>query len=200
RVKGARGRSYEGSGIGLALVQELVKLHCGNVRVESEVDRGSTFIVSLPLGKDHLPAERIGAERRLSSTELRSQSYVEEALRWLHPANVDQSLETSELPVEHVSPKGIPEGPRKTILLADDNADMRDYVRRLLSNEYEVIAVGNGQEALRAAREHRPDLVLADVMMPELDGFGLLNALRTDKRLQSIPVVMLSARAGEDSR
>jgi PAS domain S-box-containing protein len=196
RVKGARGRSYEGSGIGLALVQELVKLHGGNVSVQSELDRGTTFTVSIPLGKAHLPAERIGAERQLPSTGLRGQSYVDEALRWLQ-TNGD-ATETSDLPV--IPPARVSTKPRKKVLLADDNADMRDYVHRLLSSEYEVIEVDDGAAALLAAREHEPDLVLADVMMPELDGFGLLNALRADERLQSIPVVMLSARAGEDSR
>ncbi len=83
RVKGARGRSYEGSGIGLALVQELIKLHGGSVRVESEVDRGSRFIVSIPLGKAHLPAQRIAASRSLASTGLRTEAYIEEVLRWL---------------------------------------------------------------------------------------------------------------------
>jgi len=205
RVKGARGRSYEGSGIGLALVQELVKLHGGSVSVQSEIDRGSTFTVTIPLGKDHLPAERIGAERQLSSTGLRGQSYVEEALRWLRPPDGDKVSDstlasgTSDLVVKP-APLRTESVARKKVLLADDNADMRDYVRRLLSNEYEVIEVGNGAEALRAAREHKPDLVLTDVMMPELDGFGLLSALRKDNRLNSIPVVMLSARAGEDSR
>jgi signal transduction histidine kinase/DNA-binding response OmpR family regulator len=204
RVKGARGRSYEGSGIGLALVQELVKLHGGTVTVRSEVDRGSTFTVAIPLGKDHLPAERIGVERQLPSTGLRSTSYIEEALRWLHPTNGDTDLtdstlasETSDLRVKPASSAG---PTRKRVLLADDNADMRDYVQRLLSHKYEVIAVDNGAAALLAAREYEPDLVLADVMMPELDGFGLVTALRADDRLRSIPVVMLSARAGEDSR
>jgi signal transduction histidine kinase len=80
RVKGARGRSYEGSGIGLALVQELVKLHGGGIRVESEVGRGSRFIVSIPFGKSHLPAERIGAGQTRASTGLRSDAYVEEVM------------------------------------------------------------------------------------------------------------------------
>ena len=205
RVKGARGRSYEGSGIGLALVQELVKLHGGNVSVQSEVDACSKFTVTTPLGKDHLPAERIGAERQLPSTGLRTQSYVEEALRWLQPANGEKDATVATLDSEtmdalvSVSSLASP-APRKKVLLADDNADMREYVRRLLSNEYEVIEVANGEEALRAARFHKPDLVLTDVMMPRLDGFGLLAALRADRRLQKIPVVMLSARAGEDSR
>src|SRR6202041_3560314 len=86
------------------------------------------------------------------------------------------------------------------ILLADDNADMRDYVQRLLGEYYEVQAVGNGVEALKSAREHPPDLVLTDVMMPELDGFGLLHELRAGEATRTIPVILLSARAGEDAR
>jgi hypothetical protein len=135
RVKGARGRSYEGSGIGLALVQELVKLHGGNVSVQSEVDRGSTFTIDIPLGKTHLPPERIGAARQLASTGLRGQSYVEEALRWLgtNDGNGDGlgsmlASETSDLPVKPAALNG---EPRKRVLLADDNADMRRYMRRL---------------------------------------------------------------------
>ena len=91
-------------------------------------------------------------------------------------------------------------GPRPRILWADDNADMRDYVRRLLATQYDVEAVPDGEAALAAARAHLPDLVLSDVMMPRLDGFGLLAALRADPRTSTTPVILLSARAGEESR
>ncbi len=203
RVKGARGRSYEGSGIGLALVQELVKLHCGEVRVESEVDRGSEFTVTIPLGKAHLPAERIGAARSLAPTPLRGEAYVEEALRWLS-ANADsfvsadyQSMRREE---RIANPQSAIRNPQSRILLADDNADMRDYVRRLLGGQYEVEAVADGEAALNAVRESAPDLVLTDVMMPNLDGLGLLRELRADERLKTVPVILLSARAGEEAR
>ncbi len=202
RVKGARGRSYEGSGIGLALVQELVKLHGGNVTVETEVDRGSTFTVSIPMGKAHLPADRINAQRHLSSTGLRGASYVEEALRWTGPNG--NKLDHSVLPEAngsgHLTSGQTPPATRRKLVLADDNADMRDYLKRLLSSDYEVTEVSNGREALRAVRERRPDLLLADVMMPELDGFGLLSKLRSDDQLKAVPVILLSARAGDDSR
>jgi len=193
RVKGARGRSYEGSGIGLALVQELVKLHGGSVRVESEANRGSSFIVSIPRGKSHLPADRIEAERSLASTGLRSDAYVEEVLRWLPGARLE------EVRREHMPRQAGVQLQR--ILLADDNADMRDYVRRLLEqNGYEVELVADGLSALSAARRRQPDLVLTDVMMPGLDGFGLLRELRADFLLGSVPVILLSARAGEEAR
>ena len=187
RVKGARGRTFEGSGIGLALVQELVKLHGGAVRAESEVDRGSRFVVSIPLGKAHLPADRVGAARATASTGLRSEAYAAEALWWL-------PREAAEIEPLLAGP------PASRVLLADDNADMREYVRRLLGARYEVEAVADGSAALRAARERRPDLVLTDVMMPGLDGFALLGELRADERLRTVPVIMLSARAGEEAR
>jgi PAS domain S-box-containing protein len=186
RVKGARGRTHEGSGIGLALVYELAKLHGGNVSAMSEVDRGSTFTVSIPLGNAHLPQDRIGAPRQTAPAALRSDAYVEEALRWLPDTDIPYSTPGTQ--------------PSARILLADDNADMRDYVRRLLGAAYEVEAVADGTAALEAAQRHPPDLVLTDVMMPGLDGFELLRALRAQEGTREIPVILLSARAGEESR
>jgi signal transduction histidine kinase len=199
RVKGARGRSYEGSGIGLALVHELVKLHSGSVRVKSEVDLGTTFTVSIPIGSAHLPAGRLGGERTLASTSLRGEAYVDEVLKWL--PDVENRLDGlhafDSLGAEVFA---ISTGqPRARILLADDNADMREYVRRLLAPKYEVVAVADGETALGTARHKDFDLILSDVMMPKLDGFGLLKALRGDDRTATIPVILLSARAGEES-
>jgi signal transduction histidine kinase len=184
RVKGARGRTFEGSGIGLALVQELVKLHGGEVRAESAVDRGTTFAVEIPTGTAHLPADRIGAPRALAATGRRGEAWVEEGPR---------------LPEDRSEPQARGSLSAR-ILLADDNADMREYVRRLLGEHYEVVAVPDGAAALRAAREQPFDLVLSDVMMPRLDGFGLLAALRADERTRTVPVILLSARAGEESK
>ncbi|MGA9768451.1 MAG: ATP-binding protein, partial [Blastocatellia bacterium] len=186
RVEGARGRTYEGTGIGLALVQELAKLHGGTVTARSVYGKGSDFAVRIPLGKSHLPADRIG----VASTALGVSPFVEEALRWLPDA--DKPFSVPAVPAQSAD--------RAKVILADDNADMRDYVRRLLSSEYDVIAVADGQEALRATVEHNADLVLTDMMMPNLDGFGLLKAIREDPKTASIPVIMLSARAGEDAR
>ncbi len=194
RVEGARGRTQEGTGIGLALVLELAKLHGGTVGVDSVDGAGSTFTVAVPLGRDHLPAERIGGGRTLASTALGAGPFVEEALRWL-PDEV-----TSETRSGNGAPPAARGGARARVVLADDNADMRDYVRRLLSVDYQVTAVADGREALAAVAEQRPDLVITDVMMPNLDGFGLLKALREDQRTAAIPLIMLSARAGEEAR
>jgi PAS domain S-box-containing protein len=197
----ARARTHEGTGIGLALVHELVKLHGGVIRVESRIDRGTTFSVSLPLGTAHLPADRIAAASTLSSTATGAAPFVEEALHWLPQ---DQSPE--ERMIDEIGSLGADvtsASDGKTsgrILLADDNVDLREYLRRLLSARYEVEAVGDGQAALEAARRKKPDLILTDVMMPGLDGFGLLREVRKDSDLRETPVVMLSARAGEEAR
>ncbi len=200
RVKGARGRSYEGSGIGLALVQELVKLHGGSVHVESQPGGGSSFIVSVPLGKDHIPADRIQAERAMSSTALTADVYLSEAERWLpnETAAFGDPLVFSHSPQIRLSDK--PREERELVIVADDNPDMREYVSRLLADEYRVIAVEDGERAVEATREHHPALLLTDVMMPRLDGFGVLQAIRSDSRVSEIPVILLSARAGEESR
>ncbi len=200
RVEDSRGRTQEGSGIGLALVRELVKLHGGSVTVQSTLGKGSAFTVCLPTGKAHLPADRVGAKRTMVSTALGAASFVGEALRWL-PDSPDISadperdaLEDATLAREKTSDK------RFHILLADDNADMRDYVRRLLGSRYEVRTVADGQAAWNAVQEQVPDLILSDVMMPLLDGFELLRRLRADSRTREVPVILLSARTGEESR
>ena len=193
RIEGQKGRTHEGTGIGLALVEELVKLHGGAVTVRSRLGEGSAFQVALPLGTAHLPRERLSTEGVLAPTTVRAGAYVAEALRWLpeadlQPRDVDEAI--------------VPIDGRPRVVLADDNADMRGYVKRLLEDGgYQVEAVANGQAVL-AALQHGPppDLVLSDVMMPELDGFGLLAVLRADPALEGLLVILLSARAGEEAR
>jgi signal transduction histidine kinase/CheY-like chemotaxis protein len=199
RVEGARGRSFEGSGIGLALVQELVKLHGGQIRVQSEAGRGSAFIVTIPFGSSHLPADRLNAETPQARTNVRAQAYLDEALGWLEGGEATDRPDASSSEDLGLALSG-PAARKKRILLADDNADMRDYVRRLLGALYEVEAVEDGQAALDAAWRQRPDLVLSDIMMPRLDGISLLNALRADDELKDLPVIFLSARAGEEAK
>jgi signal transduction histidine kinase/DNA-binding response OmpR family regulator len=192
RVESARARTHEGSGIGLALVQQLVRLHEGTVGVESEPGRGSAFVVTVPKGTSHLPAERIG--RRNASEASGRTSYVEEALRWLPQGQAPEGLPAT-------GPDGRPhEARRFRIVVADDNADMREYVARLLGSRWEVEAVGDGRAALAAIRARPTDLVLTDVMMPGLDGFELLGAVRAEPATRDVPVILLSARAGEESR
>ena len=190
RVQGARSRTHEGSGIGLALVQELVKLHGGTVDVSSFLNEGTTFTVTIPTGSAHLPSKQLSATSNLQSTAINAAPYVEEAWRWLPEVGT----------VDITSPQSSAKCSSKSrILLADDNTDLRDYVKRLLSPVYEVEAVADGAAALIAVRERMPDLVLTDVMMPRLDGFELLRELRAEPLTKELPIILLSARAGEES-
>ncbi|TSC26598.1 ATP-binding protein [Corallococcus sp. Z5C101001] len=193
RVEGARGRSHEGSGIGLALVHELVALHGGSVSVESTEGQGSTFTVSLPTGTAHLPPGQGGGPRTGAARAPNPEVFVHEAEQWLSdgPASAP-----TPVPVPESTPRGV----RGHVLLADDNADMRDYVRRALEGRFTVEAVTDGMSALAAARAHPPDVVLSDLMMPGLDGFGLLRELKADARTAHVPVILLSARAGEEAK
>ncbi|HEY1906204.1 MAG TPA: ATP-binding protein, partial [Myxococcaceae bacterium] len=185
RVLGARSRTQEGSGIGLALVSDLVRLHGGRISVRSRLGEGSAFEIRLPLGYRHLESGHL--DHGDSGTEVRqAEAYVEEAMRWLPEAPPPPVAGT------------LVELPR--VVLADDNADMREYLVRLLESRFQVEAFRNGTDALSAIEKGRPDLVLTDVMMPGLDGFGLVAAIRADPELRDTPVLMLSARAGEEAQ
>ncbi|MCY1045692.1 ATP-binding protein [Corallococcus sp. bb12-1] len=203
RVRNARGRTHEGTGIGLALVRELVALHGGDVRVESVEGEGSTFTVRIPRGSSHLPAERILAPREQESTAQGVRPFLQEAERWsdaepapTRPSPPEPGVGALRSPVLVAELGGTHARPR--VLVADDNADMREYVQRVLSPSFDVVLAADGQAALDAAHASVPDLVLTDVMMPRLGGFGLLRALREVPATRAVPVVMLSARAGEE--
>ncbi|MFE9956848.1 SpoIIE family protein phosphatase [Micromonospora sp. NPDC005299] len=187
RVPGARARTHEGTGIGLALVRELVEMHGGAVEAHSVVDHGTTFRVTVPFGYAHLPADRVSALAPAALAEPeQARLYVAETALW-----TDEVARPGGLP----EPVGVPGGAGR-ILVADDNADLREHVSRLLSPAYEVVAVPDGVEALRLAVDSPFDLVLTDVMMPRLDGFGLVTALRANPVTRHVPIVLLSARAG----
>ena len=189
RVAGARSRTHEGSGIGLALVHDLVRLHGGTLGVTSRAGVGSTFTISLPRGSAHLPPERVAPQPSTSKAGRVAPYFLEEALRW--------SAGSRRRPAEPVA--AAPAHAPARILVVDDNADLRDYIAGLLSPHYAVELATDGLAALEAARLRKPALILSDVMMPNLDGFGLLRALRAEPALRDVPVVLLSARAGEEA-
>jgi signal transduction histidine kinase len=211
RVENARSRTIEGSGIGLSLVREVTRLHGGDVGVESTAGVGSTFQVRIPTGSGHLPKDRIAAmPRRMSAAAVGAEPFVEEALTWLpddaampaageepQPAPRDGVEETpggGAQPAVRIAERGA------RLLVVDDNADMRRYLGRLLGRHWAVEEVRDGRAALDALEQRPFDLVLADVMMPNVDGLELLETVRGNARTRDIPVVLLSARAGESSR
>jgi PAS domain S-box-containing protein len=183
RIENQKGRTHEGTGIGLALVSDLAALHDGRAEASSTVGTGSTFRVHIPVRRMSEAAG--GPERPLASRA--SYAFVAEALRWL-PEHLEE--EGACLPTA-----------RPCIVLADDNADMRSYVARILDEAgYDVVVTGDGEAALQAIRRVLPALVLSDVMMPRLDGFELIAALRADPATASLPVILLSARTGEEAQ
>jgi len=197
RVAETHGRSLEGSGIGLALVQELVGLHGGTVTADSAPGGGATFTVSVPLGKDHLPADQIIESAPIPATP-GARGFVAEALRWL-PEPIKATAESVE-PDASAKAAGAGQA-RRRVLVADDNADMRGYVQRLLEERgYQVEVAADGAQALAQASRDPPDLILSDVMMPGLDGFALIERLRAQDATRTLPVILLSARAGEEAR
>jgi signal transduction histidine kinase len=198
RIRGARSRTHEGTGIGLALVQELARLHGGAVRATSEPGKGTSFFVHIKRGREHLPPERVDTRTALPPTSLAAAQFVEEARRWLpDESGAGSQPDLAAFTVEDSSTARAE--PRARVLIADDNGDMRSHLTRLLSGRYAVEAVTDGLEALRAVEARRPDLLLTDVMMPNLDGFELVRALRSTPATRDLPIVMLSARAGEEA-
>ncbi|WP_167471077.1 response regulator [Cupriavidus lacunae] len=193
RVEGAQGRTIEGSGIGLALVHELVRLHAGTIEVQSVPGEGSCFTVMLPASVADVP----DLEAAPASSSMQARAYVDAALRWPEAQTASPAMtlaaEDAAAPAEASS--------GAMVLVVDDNDDLRDYMRRLLSAAgHRVEVAADGEAALALARAQPPALIVSDVMMPRLDGFGLLRALRADAALSDTPVLLLSARAGEEAR
>nr|WP_295922638.1 ATP-binding protein [uncultured Dyadobacter sp.] len=190
RVRNSAGRTYEGTGIGLSLAKELVALHGGTIGVESTMGEGSRFTVTIPVGKTHLEPDQVH-EAGSDLEESISDFYVREA-ETLLPADTGTEPACYPHPTSFTG--------KDCILIADDNADMREHIRSLIGNDYRPLTAGNGREALDMIRKYRPALVLSDIMMPEMDGIALLKAIKADPEIADTPVILITARAGEESR
>jgi signal transduction histidine kinase len=195
RVEGARSRTHEGSGIGLALVKDLVELHGGSIEAESAPGRGTKFVVAIPTGRAHLPQHLIRDAAPNLAQRVLAETYTSEAAGWLdeQPVPAPETLASNAIRPAARKREG-------HILVVDDNLDMRAYLTRLLDEYWSVETAANGRIALAMIAKRRPDVVLSDVMMPELDGFGLISALRSDPTTASLPIILLSARAGDEAR
>ena len=186
RIHNSAGRSFEGTGIGLSLTKELVQLQGGNISVKSKEGAGSTFKVIIPFGKEHLDINKINdtkPETKQESFNL----YLNESSTLLETDRRFQG------PVENISSGA-------TILVVDDNADMREHLRSILGSHFHVVTASNGLNALHLMRESKPDVIISDIMMPIMDGLQFLKEMKQDKRTARIPFILLTARAGEESK
>jgi len=188
RAHNSGGRSQEGTGIGLSLVRELVHMHKGEISVVSSPGQGSTFTVTIPILRR--PTARRMAELKENFAVSRSNvAFIEEASHWNSLATERTATRTPHITNDTAK-----------ILVADDNADMRNYLQRLLAPHFDVRTAINGEHAFSIARSWSPELILSDIMMPELDGFGLLKKLKSNLATRNIPLIFLSARAGEEAK
>ncbi len=176
---------YEGTGIGLALTKELVELHHGTIKVESKPDKGSSFIIFLPLGKEHLEPEEIETDR------------PNEAKSLAFPAVVKESKEESTTAIETDFE---PNNNLPVLLIVEDNNDMRIYIREYFENEYQILEAVDGLDGYEKSIEHIPDIIISDVMMPKIDGNEFCRKIKVDERTSHIPVILLTARASMESR
>ncbi|SEW42506.1 ATP-binding protein [Chitinophaga arvensicola] len=201
RVENSIGRTHEGSGIGLSLVSELVRLHAGTISVASKEGEGTTFTITLPFGKSHLPAEQITETGKLTDTTILKGAFLKEAYSLLdndtstaHEGNYMPEMAHWEISDNAGNAE------RAHVLIVDDNADMRSYLSRLLENNFHVTVAKNGLDALQQLEHHKPDLILSDIMMPVMNGKALLERVRSNPATTRIPLIFLSARAGGEAR
>jgi signal transduction histidine kinase/ligand-binding sensor domain-containing protein/DNA-binding response OmpR family regulator len=183
----AAGRHQPGTGIGLALARELAALHGGTLEVESEEGSGSTFTVTLRLGRDHLTPEQVVDDAPLEDWSPRLP---------LPSASVEEPPEGE---AADSAPEGVPDDVT-TVLVVEDNPELRAFIRMHLEGRFRVVEAADGLQGLELARRLLPDLVLSDVMMPGLDGYALCRALKEDAETDFIPVILLTARAATEDR
>jgi len=217
QVDGSATRPHEGAGIGLALTKDLVEAHGGRITVDSALGDGSTFTVLLPRGREALPeryqpSDPDGSESTfvfeagngtedsaVYGAESTVVPFVSEADPTTATAFTGDSIRSPSNDGSARAP-GPPKPSRGPLLLiVDDNADMRAYVRSILAEQFQILEAENGHEGLEQATEHLPDLILADVMMPGMDGLEMTRQLRSTAETSTIPIIMVTARADTSS-
>jgi len=191
QVDGSHTREQEGTGIGLSLTKELIELHKGKIEVESEEGKGTTFTISIPLGKEHLKPEEI-CEPSLSQSAdgglSEGEGFSEEII---FPEETKATQPDISLMTETEKP---------FLLIVEDNSDVRNYIKDNLYKEYGILEAVDGEDGWNKSIEQIPDLIVSDVMMPKMDGFKLCDKLKTDERTSHIPVILLTAKASKEDK
>jgi len=182
----------EGTGIGLALAKELVELHHGTITVESEPDKGTTFTLTLPIGKDHFNPEDFISVDEQEEKEGDSIIMVEQEGYPDIISETQGSDEDDDILIQ--------EDAKPLLLIVEDNQDMRYYIRSNISGDFRLTEAEDGEHGYAKAIEKVPDLIISDVMMPKMDGIELCRKLKTDERTSHIPVILLTARASMEDR
>ncbi|GHE42010.1 ATP-binding protein [Sphingobacterium griseoflavum] len=200
RVENAAGRTHEGSGIGLSLVHELISLHKGSIQVSSEEGVGSTFTVKIPFGNAHLPSEKLVQEDESLETNSVKGAFLQEAISLLEEDAMSEQHGITAVSESNAMHTLNTVDTDAHILIVDDNADMRTYLRRLIEPHFKTSVAVHGADALQKIAQLKPDLVLSDIMMPIMDGKGMLREIRNHSNTSNLPVIFLSARAGEEAR
>ncbi|WP_103669090.1 response regulator [Pseudanabaena sp. BC1403] len=192
QAEGSVNRSYEGSGLGLSLVKELVDLHGGKISVTSDYGHGTTFMIAIPTGKKHLPPDQV--------TNAPANLQISRASVELADLETDLSLE-EDIFINDSEQEESPQTPTNKILIVDDNRDLRGYLRRVLNQAgYSVISAHNGAHGYTQAQEHCPDLIVTDLMMPQVSGLDLIAMIRKNPQLSGTPMILLTAKANEETR
>lgn len=186
RVQNSKGRSFEGTGIGLSMIKELIRHHGGEITVNSKIQEGTSFIVRIPFGKEHLPDNQV-FEQAIDAETFLADAYSKEAEIMLEKEDIEVDAET-------VNKK------QDVVLIVDDNADMRTHLKSIIEKQYKTITAINGEDALKKIKQYSPGIIISDVMMPVMDGIELLKAVKSNTDTSSIPVILLTARAGEESK
>ncbi|MCH8961639.1 MAG: response regulator, partial [Bacteroidetes bacterium] len=193
QVDGSNTREHEGTGIGLALVKELILLHHGTITAESEPGVGTVFILVLPKGKAHLRQDQI-----VTAVEAAASSDLHGSLAEL--ASADLNFIHSDDRNDFVASVASVPDDAPLVLVVEDNKDVREYIGGILGLQYRIALAVDGQDGLEQARALHPDLILSDVMMPKIDGNELCRRLKADEVLKHIPVILLTGRATHESK
>jgi signal transduction histidine kinase/DNA-binding response OmpR family regulator len=180
QVEGSNIREFEGTGIGLSLAKQLIELHKGNIKVESEVNSWTEFTIELPLGNID---KQLNENPKQHLTDINAEVLTDTEINEENPEEENNQTKNSEI-----------------VLIVEDNPDVRSYIREQIENEYTILEASNGEEGIAKAQSEIPDLIITDVMMPKMDGYQFSLNIKKNEKTSHIPIIMLTAKAALDDK